>query len=436
MPLGIEKEERVLVLTGDANISFVAGGGVAEGSFVAEVEDVAVVSGGLRVVEDGLIAEGHAEDWSEDLRGLASRKGKGDVEGQHQAQHVGRTMEAGEVDGRAIRSGRSQLRGLKVVFAILIAQLELGGAELLEELFFPVQCGLLLPVVRTARGRAFVNGAVSTLLPAEKRAVAVGAPVRSLEGAEGRSEGGEAATNLAAQLARFAAIVGVEELAGCAAMGTATGARQGICSGALNRRQRSVMLAFVLFPQLPPVPSAGGCGRLGQGSPGIDREVAVMRMLLAKVVTRLRLGLTTGEDLLQLLDEFLQIFPSEFPAEPEHQSWYVAHGGEPLGNLAGSWQAGLAKREFTAFFLCRQVSHPGKARSDSRARRVRRYPSILAHRHRKGGESRNLTFRRQLNDLPAFRTEVFDRTATPKEMLRMKEPPGMNMKTKERRQNV
>jgi hypothetical protein len=156
-----------------------------------------------------------------------------------------------------------------------------------------------------------------------------------------------------------------------------------------------------------------------------------MRMLLAKVVTRLRLGLTTGEDLLQLLDEFLQIFPSEFPAEPEHQSWYVAHGGEPLGNLAGSWQAGLAKREFTAFFLCRQVSHPGKARSDSRARRVRRYPSILAHRHRKGGESRNLTFRRQLNDLPAFRTEVFDRTATPKEMLRMKEPPGMYMKTKD-----
>ncbi|MGD0222290.1 MAG: hypothetical protein ABSF71_08120, partial [Terriglobia bacterium] len=41
------------------------------------------------------------------------------------------------------------------------------------------------------------------------------------------------------------------------------------------------------------------------------------------------------------------------------------------------------------------------------------------------------TFRRQLNDLPAFRTEVFDRTATPKEMLRMKEPPGMYMKTKD-----
>ena len=45
MSLGIEKEESVLVLAGDANVGFIAGGGVAEGAFVAEVEGVAVVSG-------------------------------------------------------------------------------------------------------------------------------------------------------------------------------------------------------------------------------------------------------------------------------------------------------------------------------------------------------------------------------------------------------
>jgi len=69
------------MLAGDADISFVAGGGVAEGAFVAEIEGVAVVSGGLGVVEHGLIAEGHAEDLAEDLGGLAGGEGKGDVEG-------------------------------------------------------------------------------------------------------------------------------------------------------------------------------------------------------------------------------------------------------------------------------------------------------------------------------------------------------------------
>ena len=46
MPLGIEKEESVLVLTGDADIGFVAGGGVAERGFVAKVEGVAVMKHG------------------------------------------------------------------------------------------------------------------------------------------------------------------------------------------------------------------------------------------------------------------------------------------------------------------------------------------------------------------------------------------------------
>ena len=81
MPLGVEKEEGVLVLARHANIGFVPGGGVAERGFVAQVKGVAVVSGGLGVVEDGLVAEGHAKDLTEDLSGLASRKGKGDVEG-------------------------------------------------------------------------------------------------------------------------------------------------------------------------------------------------------------------------------------------------------------------------------------------------------------------------------------------------------------------
>ena len=47
-------------------------------------------------------------------------------------------MKAGEVDARRSGSGRGQLSRLKVVLAILVAQLELGEAEFLEQLFVPL----------------------------------------------------------------------------------------------------------------------------------------------------------------------------------------------------------------------------------------------------------------------------------------------------------
>ena len=118
------------------------------------------------------------------------------------------------------------------------------------------------------------------------------------------------------------------------------------------------MLLLILSTQLLPIQAGrGGLGseRLAQGSAGIDVEIAIVRMLLAEVVARLRLGLSSGENLLQLLDEFLQILAGKFPTEPKYQSWYDAHGGESLGNLAGSLRSGLGKRDFTAFFTRRQL---------------------------------------------------------------------------------
>jgi len=46
------------MFAGHTDISFIAGGGIAERSFMTKVEVVTVVSGCLGVVEDGLIAEG------------------------------------------------------------------------------------------------------------------------------------------------------------------------------------------------------------------------------------------------------------------------------------------------------------------------------------------------------------------------------------------
>ena len=98
------------------------------------------------------------------------------------------------------------------------------------------------------------------------------------------------------------------------------------------------MLALILSTQLLPVQAGRGRwwgGRLSQGRAGIDVEVAVVRMLLAEVVARLRFGLSSGENLLQLLDKLLQILAGKFPTKPNDQSWYAAHGGESLGNRGG-----------------------------------------------------------------------------------------------------
>ena len=390
MPLGVEKEESVWVLAGDPDIGFVAGGGVADRAFVAEVEGVAVISGGLGIVEDRLVAEGHAEDSAQDLGGLTGGEGKGDVEGQHQAQHVGRTVQAGEVDGGPVRSGRGELGRLKMVFAILIAQLELGGTELLQQLFVPVQGLLLLEVVRTTLARTFVEGTVDTLFPAEEGVATIGAPVRSLRRPMTTRDLRQAATDFATQLAGLAAIVAVEEVAGRAAVSATARGGQRIGAGTLNRRQRSAVLALVLNQQLPPIQSAAGRrGRLGQGGQGIDVEVAIVRMLLAKVVAGLRLGLTPGENRLQLLDQFLQILAGKFSAEPKHPSWYVAHGGESLGNLAGSLLGDMGKRDFTAFFAFRQVPRENYRRNRAPRNASPPQRSGLARQPPRGEKAKN-----------------------------------------------
>jgi hypothetical protein len=74
-------------------------------------------------------------------------------------------------------------------------------------------------------------------------------------------------------------------------------------------------------------------------------------MLLAEVVARLRLGLTPGENLLQFVDELLQVLAGKFPAQPKYQSWYLAHGGDSLRNLAGSWKDAWKKESPPPFLF-------------------------------------------------------------------------------------
>jgi hypothetical protein len=216
---------------------------------------------------------------------------------------------------------------------------------------------LLLQVARAAVARALVDGAVGALFPAVEGAVAVGTPIRSFPGAMTGRKLGQAAADFAKQLAGLAAIVEVEEIARGSAMSTATAGRRGACALSPYGSQGSAMPVLIAVTQLLPVQDGLGRrrrGGLSQRGLGIDVEIAVVRMLLAKIIAGMNLGFVPGEDLLQLLDEVLQILASKFPAEPKHQTCYLTHGGESLGNLAGSLKGDLEKRDFTAFFTRRQ----------------------------------------------------------------------------------
>jgi hypothetical protein len=210
----------------------------------------------------------------------------------------------------------------------------------------------------------------------------------------------QATTDFAKQLAGLTTIVAVEELRRCAAVGATASSWQGAGTASANRRQRSTMLALILSTQLLPV--QGGLGRrrggLSQRGLGIDVEIAVVGMLLAEVVARLRLGLTPGENLLQLLDKFLQILAGKFPTEPKHQSWYAAHGGESLGNRGGFPGEWFGKERLHRFFYSPSTptaeaparSHTGSRLADA--------PQLTAPL---GGESRNAGFSHEFNRIPA-----------------------------------
>ena len=131
------------------------------------------------------------------------------------------------------------------------------------------------------------------------------------------------------------------------------------------------MVLLILSAQLLPVQGRGGRrerGRLGQGGQRIDVEGAIVGMLLAKVVAGLRLGLTAGENLFEFVDEVLQFLAGKFPAEPKHQSWYLAHGGDSLGNRVGSWKVGVERESPPPFLFavkCRR-SPPSRLGGASR----------------------------------------------------------------------
>src|ERR1700757_2727423 len=256
-------------------------------------------------------------------------------------------MNAGQVQERPWEGRGAELSRLEVILPILVAQFELGQAQLLQQPFVPVQGGFLLQIVRTAVVGTFIEGAVRTLFPTVEGALAIRNPVRGWGGPMTGSQLGQAVTDFAAQLAGLATVVEIEISGGRPAVPTAAARWRCLTPVTLYRSKGSVTRFLVADTQLLPVQrgrSWMGLGRLSQGSPGIDIEIAIMRMLLAEIIAGSNLGFPLRENLLELTEDLFQFLTGKGFTKPQHKSCYFAQGGGSPWNWTGSFDS-LQKRE-------------------------------------------------------------------------------------------
>ena len=125
-------------------------------------------------------------------------------------------------------------------------------------------------------------------------------------------------------------------------MGAATGVGNRAASLTLDRSQGPAVGLLVSGTQLLPVqggPRRQDGGRLGQGSQGIDIEIAVMGVLLAEIIAGWNFGFAFRENLLELTNDLFQFLPGKLFAKPQHKSCYFAQGGGSPWNLTGSFDS-------------------------------------------------------------------------------------------------
>lgn len=74
---------------------------------------MAVVGGGLGVIEDGLVRDTDIKDVLHNIGGFAGRDGEGHVEGQDKAEDVLRIVDPSNVDEWFDRTGVNEFRRLE-----------------------------------------------------------------------------------------------------------------------------------------------------------------------------------------------------------------------------------------------------------------------------------------------------------------------------------
>jgi len=326
MRMGVEEQESEVMLAGDPQVGFIAGGGGTDGSFMPKVELMAIVGCRLGVIEDGLKTDWDAEDLTDHFRCFAGGQGKGDVKGQDQAQDVRGTVNAGQIDGEAFGCGRRKLGGSEVIFPILIAQLELRQTHLLQESFIPFQGTFLLPVMGAAVVVAFVDSAIGATLPAVERPLAIGTVVTRFTLAVRAFELRQSRAYFAEQLSGTLAVVEVQVGGGSSTVQTMALLGQPGGLAVTDRRQSFAMFFLVISHKLLPIEfSWRSCWRRGltQRRHGVDIEIAVVGVFLLEVVARRDLRFTLQKDLAELSDDLFQFLTRKIPTEPKNESCYL-----------------------------------------------------------------------------------------------------------------
>jgi len=86
---------------------------------------MAVIGGGLGVVENSLVRDADIKDLLQDEGSFSGTDGEGDVEGQDEAKDVLGIVNTSDVDGGFAGAGVSNIRGLEQIFAVYVTEFEL-----------------------------------------------------------------------------------------------------------------------------------------------------------------------------------------------------------------------------------------------------------------------------------------------------------------------
>ena len=122
---GRNKKEDEAMFAHDFDIGFVAGAEVIDRTFILKIEEMAMVSSGFGVVENGLIRNTDLKDMVQDIGRFSGGDGTGDMEGQDQAQDIRAVEDAVKIDLGEIRGGMVEIRRLEMIFPVLVAQFKL-----------------------------------------------------------------------------------------------------------------------------------------------------------------------------------------------------------------------------------------------------------------------------------------------------------------------
>lgn len=129
------------------------------------IKAMRIKGGGSGIIQHRLVGDGDTEYGSKDGSGLPGAQGKGDVEGEDEAEGIGCVVDSGQVDGRLLRAGMGKLVGLVMILPILIAELELGASFRPKGLFLLIELCDVACSMRTPIIAALVDSNLFSLFP-------------------------------------------------------------------------------------------------------------------------------------------------------------------------------------------------------------------------------------------------------------------------------